>query len=111
MAGKTVTLTLNLTANAAAAQQALEAVGNAAAAQGAKIKAMGGGGVNAGAASGGISAGQAIAAGASSPIGGLIQLGVAAGIAAAALKAVSLASPGTIERLNIAFEDTLAVIG
>jgi hypothetical protein len=102
MADREVKLAINLTANSEQAKAALASVGETAAQQGAKAKAAGGGGINTSA---------VVSQAASGPLGGLVALGVAAGAAAAALKAVSLAQPGVIQRLNIAFEDTLAVVG
>ncbi len=68
-----------------------------------------------GAAKGGGGLGAQILSAISSPAGLLAasfgKLAIAAGVAALAFKSVSLASPGTMERLNLAFEDTLAVVG
>ncbi len=76
-------------------------------------KGTGLGGGGGGGKGGGVQA--AIGEAASGPIGALNAalgpLAVAAGTVAVAFKAVSLASPGTMERLNLAFEDTLAVVG
>ncbi len=76
-----------------------------------KINPAGSNGAGAGGGIGGGKIGSFITTAASSPIGMLQSLGIAGAAAAAALKTVSLAAPGVVERLNLAFEDTLAVIG
>lgn len=112
MADRKVTLTLNIDANGSAAKQALKGVGDAATAQAQRVKAMGGGVKGIGSALSNI--GGAFQGGMSNvgaAIGAIGPAAIAAAGGLAAMHAVSLASPGTMERFQIILNDTIAVIG